>query len=183
LDAALQVDTSSIALAQWSNASAQRVQRLINHRDPKLPQLLSWRGGAATGLNPLQKTVAALHAAIRLRSIPVSTDALAVSDQVEDVASHLPLAVEKLEEQTAFLDSLVAIEAFVASHAFGFRTESAPGRGIALVNDVVLGSVGRFEEDRAVGPIVESVNKSLHERSAEFDRLVEGAWSNCPLLT
>jgi histidine ammonia-lyase len=182
LEAALHVDAMAIAVSQWSNASAQRVQRLINHRDPKLPQLLSGRGGAATGLNPLQKTVAALHAAIRLRAMPVSMDALAVSDQVEDVASHLPLAVEKLEEQAALLDSLVAVEAFVASHAFGFREGSTPGVGVALINEVVMEKIGRFEEDRAVGPIVESLAAALRERSDDFERLVKAAWPNCPLV-
>jgi histidine ammonia-lyase len=182
MEVALHVDAAAIALAQWANGSAQRVQRLINHRDENLPQLLSVRGGAATGLNPLQKTVAALHAAIRMKSLPVSVDALAVSDQVEDVASHLPLAVDKLGQQLAHLQMLTAIEAFVAHHAHGLRGGATRGRAAAAVGDWIVGERAAFVEDRPVGPEIESIRQIILGRSPEAVRLVASAWPTCPLL-
>lgn len=182
IEAALHVDAVAIAIAQWSNASAQRIQRMINHRSDALPQLLSVRGGAATGLNPLQKTVATLHAAIRSRALPVSTDALAVSDQVEDVASHLPLAVEKMGEQVQYLQSLIAIEAFVATHAFRLRAHSIPSRATSLLSTKIFDVVGHFNEDRALGPIVESVAQVLRECRDDITECVGQGWPNCPLI-
>lgn len=182
IEAALHVDAVAIAIAQWSNASAQRIQRMINHRSDALPQLLSVRGGAATGLNPLQKTVATLHAAIRSRALPVSTDALAVSDQVEDVASHLPLAVEKMGEQVQYLQSLIAIEAFVATHAFRLRAHSMPSRATSLLSTKIFDVVGHFNEDRALGPIVESVAQVLRECRDDITECVGQGWPNCPLI-
>jgi len=182
IEAALHVDAVAIAIAQWSNASAQRIQRMINHRSDALPQLLSIRGGAATGLNPLQKTVATLHAAIRSRALPVSTDALAVSDQVEDVASHLPLAVEKMGEQLEYLRSLIAIEAFVATHAFRLRAHLSPSRATSLLSAKIFDEVGHFNEDRAIGPIVESVARVLRDCRDDITECVGQGWPNCPLI-
>jgi histidine ammonia-lyase len=182
IEAALQVDAAAIAIAQWANATAQRIQRMINHRSDALPQLLSVRGGAATGLNPLQKTVATLHAAIRSRALPVSTDALAVSDQVEDVASHLPLAVEKMGEQIQYLQSLIAIEAFVATHAFRLRASSSPSRATSLLSAKIFDEIGHFNEDRALGPIVESVAQVLRECRDDIAECVGQGWPNCPLI-
>ena len=182
IEAALHVDAVAIAIAQWSNASAQRIQRMINHRSDALPQLLSVRGGAATGLNPLQKTVATLHAAVKSRALPVSTDALAVSDQVEDVASHLPLAVEKMGEQVQYLQSLIAIEAFVATHAFRLRASSSPSRATSLLSTKIFDEIGHFNEDRALGPIVESVAQLLRECRDDITECVGQGWPNCPLI-
>lgn len=181
IEVALHVDAAAIALAQWANACAQRIQRLINHRDPDLPQLLSTHGGVATGLNPLQKTVAALHAAIRVKANPVSVDALAVSDQVEDVASHLPLAVEKLEEQVRHIRMLTAIEAFTAHHAHGLRRGASRGRAAQLLDEWMSAECTSFREDRPIGPEVEVVQRVLRQRGQEAIRVVVDEWSAFPL--
>jgi histidine ammonia-lyase len=181
IEVALQVDAAAIALAQWANASAQRIQRLINHRDPDLPQLLSTHGGVATGLNPLQKTVAVLHAAIRMKTNPVSVDALAVSDQVEDVASHLPLAVEKLEEQLRQLRVLTAIEAFTAHHAHGLRKGASRGRAAQLLDQWISTVRPPFREDRPVGAEVEAVQEILVENEVAALGAVAKCWPGCPL--
>jgi histidine ammonia-lyase len=182
IEVALHIDAAAIAVAQWANACAQRIQRLINHRDSGLPQLLSTHGGVATGLNPLQKTVAVLHAAIRAQANPVSVDALAVSDQVEDVASHLPLAVEKLEGQLRNLRMLTAIEAFTAHHAHAFREGASRGRAARLVDQWISRERPPFREDRPLGPEVEAVQRVLAQHEPEAIRAVADEWPNCPLV-
>ena len=80
---ALAFDTLAIALCHLATGSAYRTIKLMNPALSGLPKYLSPIGGASNGFNSLQKTASSLHGEIRLKAMPASLDALAVSETVE----------------------------------------------------------------------------------------------------
>ncbi len=158
---ALTFDSMAIALVQLATAGAQRVIKLQTAHLSGLPKYLSPVGGASTGFNSLQKTVAALHAEIRLKATPASLDALVVSETVEDHATHAMLCVRKLHEQLELMRSLVAIEAMVAAQAVDLRGGARLGRGTQAVFDAVRSAVPMLQADRPSGPDAMRVQVAL----------------------
>ncbi|WP_085882353.1 HAL/PAL/TAL family ammonia-lyase [Oceanibacterium hippocampi] len=163
---ALAFDTLAIAMTHLATASAQRTIKLMTGRLTGLPNYLSPVGGASAGLVPMQKTVAALHAEIRLKAEPASLDALAVSDTVEDVAPQSPLTIRKLDEQTALARWLIAIEALVAAQAADLRfgAEDAAARAGAaggMLHRIVRAACPTLTGDRETGPDADAVHAAL----------------------
>jgi len=148
---ALSFDAMAIAVVQLASASVQRIIKLQTPHLSGLPKYLSPVGGASVGLNAMQKTAAAIHAEIRLKAMPVSTDAVVVSDTVEDHATHAMLAVRKLSEQLLLLQYLLAIEAMVAAQAVDLRKPHSMGVGSAAVHAQVRRVVTPLEQDRPSG--------------------------------
>jgi histidine ammonia-lyase len=109
----------------------------------------------------LQKTAAALHAEIRLLATPVSLDAMAVSDQVEDLASFAGIAAARLDEQAGLLETLVAIEALAAAQGVDLRPPERLGPPLAAVHARIRAVVPRLDEDRPPGADVMAVLAAL----------------------
>ena len=171
---ALACDTMAIVLVHLATASAYRVFKLMNPALTGLPRYLSPVGGASTGFNSLQKTMAALHAEVRLKSTPASLDALPVSDGVEDHAPHTPLAIRKLQEQAALLWTMVAIEALTAAQAIDLRRGGALGAGTRGIYDAVRAAVPMLVEDRELGPDVDEVAAALSSPLPSWEGTGEG---------
>lgn len=148
---ALAFDTMAVALVQLASASVQRIIKLQTPHLSGLPKYLSPVGGASVGFNAMQKTAAAIHAEIRLHAMPASTDAIVVSDTVEDHATHALLAVRKLDTQQSLLRQLLAIEAMVAAQAVDLRPGVGLGAGSAAVHAQVREAVPTLEQDRPTG--------------------------------
>ncbi len=148
---ALAFDALAIALTQLASASVQRIIKLQTPQLSGLPRYLSPVGGASVGFNAMQKTAAAIHAEIRLKAMPASTDAIVVSDTVEDHASHAMLAVRKLSEQLQLMQYLTAIEAMVAAQAVDLRKPAGLGAGSGAVHALVRQVVAPLEKDRPTG--------------------------------
>ena len=159
---ALALDTLAIAHVHLATASAQRVLKLINPHLSGLPKYLSPVGGASAGLAPLQKTVAALLAEIRLCAQPASLDAIAGSETVEDVAPQTPLAARKLATQIDLLHWLIAIEALVAAQAVDLRKPKSLGRVAKMLHSAIRTVVPTLHEDRATGPDVAAVRQAIN---------------------
>ncbi len=147
---ALGFDSLAIALAQLATASAHRVIKLMSPALSGLPRYLSPIGGASAGFNPLQKTVAALQAEIRLRATPASLDAIPVSDAVEDHAPQTPLTIRKLEEQLLPLRMLIAIEALTAAQAVDLRG-TTPAPSTRILHEAIRAEIPMLTEDRETG--------------------------------
>lgn len=158
---ALAFDTLAIALCHLATASAQRVIKLMTPHLSGLPKYLSPIGGASAGLNPLQKTVAALHAELRLRATPASLDSLPVSDTVEDHAPQTPLTVRKLEEQLLPFRMMVAIEAMAAAQAVDLRGARPLGAATKVLYDAVRARMPVLTEDRETGPDADLVLNAI----------------------
>lgn len=180
---ALAGDALSVALTHWATASAYRSQKLINPINNELPRFLSPVGGSSVGFNALQKTIAALHAGIRLRAQPASCDSLAISEGVEDIASQLPLVIDKFDEQVQLLENLVSIEALVACHANSLRSQRESGKAAKVMSAIVGSVIPPFINDRALGVDVERVVRVLREEPSQrsISDLVESGWAYSPL--
>jgi histidine ammonia-lyase len=159
---ALALDTLAIAHMHLATASAQRILKLMNPQLSGLPKYLSPVGGASAGLLPLQKTVAALLAEIRLHAQPASLDAISVSEMVEDVAPQTPLAARKLATQIDLFQWLIAIEALVAAQAVDLRKPKSLGRVTKMLHNAIRSLAPPLHEDRATGPDVASVRQAIN---------------------
>ncbi len=170
---ALAFDTLAIALCHLATGSAYRTIKLMNPALSGLPKYLSPIGGASNGFNSLQKTASSLHGEIRLKAMPASLDALAVSETVEDHAPQTPLTIRKLDEQLVPFRLLVAIEALVAAQAVDLRGRPRLARPTQVLFDAIRAAgVPMLVEDRATGPDVDRV-AALFE-SEEFQHLIAG---------
>jgi len=157
----LALDSLAIAQAQIANSSAQRTVKLMMPNLTGLPKYLSRQGGASAGFVPLQKTVAALLADIRLQAHPASIDAMPVSDGVEDVAPQTLLAGMKLQKQLESLFYLTSIEALVAAQAIDLRSPEQIGDVPADVHACVRSAVPMLDRDRPSGSDIEDVRTAL----------------------
>jgi len=162
---ALTFDAMAIALVQLASASVQRIIKLQTPQLSGLPRYLSPVGGASVGFNAMQKTAAALHAEIRLHSTPASTDAVVVSDTVEDHATHAMLAVRKLAAQLQLMHMLLGLEAMVAAQAADLRQVGGLGAGSAAVYARVRERVAALEQDRPTGRDAMMVAQALRGAS------------------
>lgn len=158
---ALALDSLAIAQAQIANSSAQRIIKLMMPNLTGLPKYLSPRGGASAGFVPLQKTVAALLADIRLQAHPASVDAIPVSDGVEDVAPQTLLAATKLEKQLESISYLTSIEALIAAQAVDLRKPESIGGVPADIFDCVRSAAAMLDQDRPSGTDIAAVRAAL----------------------
>jgi len=162
---ALAFDALAIAVTQLATASAQRSIKLMTGRLSGLPNYLSPVGGASAGFVPLQKSLAALHAEIRLKATPASLDGIVVSDMVEDLATNTVLAIAKFDEQLALMRWLVSIEAMLAAQAVDLRREIEPelslGGATRVIYETVRKATPRLDDDRPTGPDAASVHERL----------------------
>jgi histidine ammonia-lyase len=181
IDLALQGDAMSLSLHHWVESGVQRVQRLINHRDGAMPPLLARGDDGATGLNPLQKTLGDLRARMRHLANPASLDALVVSDQVEDLASQLPLVVDKIDRQLHVFRRVLAIEAFVALQAHALRATSARGRASLLLESVFPELEVPYADGVPIGDVLDRMIVRMDDVATAAQAEIGRWWPSSPL--
>jgi len=160
--ATLALDALSIALTHAAWATALRICKLMTASLSGLPRYLSPAGGASAGYVSLQKTAGSLYAEIRSRVAPTLTDALPVSDTVEDMASHTTLAAMRLGEQVETFRWLSAIEATAAAQAVDLQQDrTALGAAPAVLHAAIRRRVPTLETDREPGRDVEATRAVL----------------------
>jgi histidine ammonia-lyase len=158
---ALAFETLGLAIAQCAAASAARFVQLTGSGRGGLPKYLSPVGGASAGFVPLQKTVAALMAAIRHKANPVMLDFFAVSEGVEDHAPQTALAVEKCREMIALWRQIVAFELLAAAQAVDLQASCILLPELRRVHDVVRSVSAALSQDRPLGRDVQALCDSL----------------------
>ncbi|MDH6234024.1 histidine ammonia-lyase [Mesorhizobium soli] len=158
---ALAFEAFGLAIAQTAAASAARFIQLTGSGRNDLPKYLSPVGGASAGFVPLQKTMAAIVAAIRHKANPVMLDFLPVSEGVEDHATQTPLAVSKTVEMIALWRRLVAFELMAAAQAVDLRKGSRLAPGTARVHAAVRSLVRPLQQDRPHGADAEALYAAL----------------------
>jgi histidine ammonia-lyase len=162
---ALALDAVAIGIAQVASAIAQRQARLKVTRLSGLPRGLvredDGRGDPTrTGLAALSKTAEALVLEIRHRAAPVSIHAIA-SSEVEDDSTGAAQAALRLVEQLTRLRLLVAAELIVAAQATELAAPDRLGAGTAEAQRCVREVVTTVTEDRALGPEVDRIARTV----------------------
>ena len=160
---ALALENLSLAIAMMASGGFQRVQRMMNPTLTGLAKYLSPVGGASAGMVPMQKTAAALLGDIRRAAIPVSFDAMPVSDTVEDLAPMTPAAAHKLDHQLDPFRLLLSIEAMVAAQAIDLREPLAIAELSGDLHRKIRQVSARLECDRALGSEIELVATVIEE--------------------
>jgi histidine ammonia-lyase len=158
---ALAFETLGLAIAQAAAAAAARFVQLTGSGRNGLPKYLSPVGGASAGFVPLQKTVAAILAAIRHKANPVMLDFLPVSEGVEDHATQTLLAVTKCAGMIALWRRLIAFELMAAAQAVDLREGLTLAPATGVIHAAVRAHVASLKEDRPLGPDAEPLYASL----------------------
>lgn len=148
---ALAFEALGLAVGQAAVACAARFTQLTGPGRNGLPRNLSRRGGASAGFVSLQKTAAALLAALRHAAHPVVLDVVPVSEGVEDHATQAPLAVAKTATILDLWRRLVALETMAAAEAVDCRVGHRLGTGTAEIHARVRRSVAPLDVDRPLG--------------------------------
>lgn len=154
---ALALDTLALAVCQTASVSVQRMQRLLTGRLSGLPDDLAAGGPGSSGFGPLLKTGQALLTEIRHRAAPVSLDAPAGADGVEDDASNAAYGAARLPGMLRRLRLVLAVEALAAVQAVELAAPDALGGGPGIVVRAVRGVAPPLTEDRPSGPDAERV--------------------------
>jgi histidine ammonia-lyase len=160
---ALALDAVAIGIAQVASAIAQRQARLKVTRLSGLPRGLVAHDDAdptRTGLAALTKTAESLVLEIRHRAAPVAIHSIA-SSEVEDDSTGAAQAALRLVEQLTRLRLLVAAELIVAAQATELAAPDRLGAGTAEALRCVREVVSTVTEDRALGPDVDRVARTI----------------------
>ncbi len=160
---AIAFDALGLALAQTAMLCVQRCQKLYSPAFSGLALQLTSRGPEHSGFATVQKTLTALYNEIRHLANPASLDCLPVSEAVEDHAPMAPFVVAKTATMVPLLRILAAIELLSAAQATDLRGLSPAelGRGARAAYDAVRARVPTLDEDRPLGPDVESIEALL----------------------
>ena len=162
------------AMARVAATLGGRVVKLMSPASSGLPRFLSPVQEGRNGLATVQKTVAALCAAIGQRTSPMPVWVLPAADGVEDYATMSLSTVEKTREILSRVRMLAAIELLVAAQACTLRGHQlAPGT--ARVMDAVRSVVTPLEEDRPSAPDIRALDTFI--ATGVFDAAMPGASS------
>jgi histidine ammonia-lyase len=162
---ALAFETLGLAIAQCAAASAARFIQLTGSGRNGLPKYLSPVGGASAGFVPLQKTVAAILAAIRHKANPVMLDYIPVSEGVEDHATQTLLAVSKSADMIVLWRRLIALELMAAAQAVDLREGIALAPATGVIHAAVRTHVPALKEDRPLGANANALHAALADGS------------------
>ena len=155
-----------VALSQVAQSSAQRVLRMGDPTFTRLPRFLS-PNDATLAYTTIQKPVSLLATEIRALSHPVSSDALAVAGNIEDVATNGPLAAQRLGQQAVRLRTLLGIELIHAAQAVDLRTRADAQRPVGKGTGAVLAAfrqqVPFLSQDRRLADDIARAERFLDE--------------------
>ena len=115
------IESITLSNAMISNASVQRMQRLMESKISGLNSYLSPVGGKSTGFTPTQKTAASILADIKHLALPINFDVAPVSDSVEDMSAMTPSSAKKLIKQSQLIKLISGMECLVACQALDMR--------------------------------------------------------------
>ncbi len=146
---ALALDGFSLALAQLSQISERRMDRLVNPLVSGLPAFLATDAGSHSGFMIAQYTAAGLAAENRRLAQPASLDGGVTSGLQEDFLAHpTPAALKCL----SIIDNgfqILAIELMAAAQASDWVAREAPrAPGTEAIHAMVRACVPPYHDDR-----------------------------------
>jgi len=174
---AIAADVLAIAAAEIGAISERRIERLVNPALSGLPAFLTREGGLRSGLMMAQVTAAALASENKILAHPASVDSIPTSANKEDHVSMGVTAARKAARAVANTRRILAIELLAASQALEFHRPLETSSPLEAVHRRVRAGVPVYDDDRPLGPDIESVAELV--RSGSF---VADAASICGTL-
>jgi len=121
---AIPMDLLGIAIAELSNVSERRIERLVNSQLSGLPAFLTNHGGICSGFMIVQYSAASMVSENKVYAHPASVDSIPSSMNQEDHVSMGTTAARKAKMILDNAQKVLGIELFTASQAITFRDES-----------------------------------------------------------
>src|SRR5687768_7971082 len=122
------LDLLAIVCADLAAISERRIARLVDPNLSGLPPFLVKDAGVNSGMMMPQIVAAALVADLRLKAHPASVDTIPTDNNKEDHVSMGQGAALKAREAVRLLETVLALELFVAAQALEFLKPLRPGK-------------------------------------------------------
>jgi histidine ammonia-lyase len=167
---ALAMDFAAIALAELASISERRTYLLLEGHDG-LPKLLMQDTGVNSGFMIPQYTAAALVSENKGLCHPASVDSIPTSLGQEDHVSMGSVSAFKLLRVLQNVEWVLAVELLTSAQALDFRSDLAPGDGVAIAHRALRGYIQHAEQDYEVRNDLETCTELLD--SGELLGIVE----------
>jgi len=168
---ALALDFLCMALAELSNISERRIERLVNPMLSGLPAFLVSDGGLNSGFMIAQYTAASLVSENKILSHPACVDSIPTSANKEDHVSMGTIAARKSKATVRNTECVVAIELLCAAQALDLFTNLKPGEGTLAAYRVIRKAIPHLDKDRVLSNDIEKVIRLM--RSGDVLTAVE----------
>ena len=160
---ALAMDFLTIAMAELSNISERRTERLVNPQlSAGLPAFLTEDGGVNSGFMIVQYSAASMVSENKVYCHPASVDSIPSSANQEDHVSMGTTAARKARMVLDNVQKVLGIELFCASQGIYFRGEDKLATATDALYKHIRKSVAPVKEDRV-----------MYTELAKFDRMVK----------
>ena len=156
------LDLLAIVCADMAAISERRIARLVDPNLSGLPPFLVRDPGVNSGMMMPQIVAAALVADIKLKAHPASVDTIPTDNNKEDHVSMGQGAALKAREAVRLLETVLALELFVAAQALEFLKPLRPGRGVERAYQIVRERVTALDNDRYLTPDIEAMIELVH---------------------
>jgi histidine ammonia-lyase len=172
LNLTLTVESLATALAHVARNAFNLCVLLANGGRRGLLANLVMPETIATGFGPILKLAGDLLTRVLADAAPVSPTPLVVAGGMEDEASFLPLAVERMGRQIAALQGLTAVLGLLATQAIDLSGD-IPGGLVGVVRGLVREKASLMVEDRVLSGDIEAL--TTHMSSTEAHQIIVGA--------
>ncbi|MBW1695360.1 MAG: histidine ammonia-lyase [Deltaproteobacteria bacterium] len=160
---ALALDFLCIAMAELSNISERRIERLVNPMLSGLPAFLVRDGGLNSGFMIAQYTAASLVSENKVLSHPACVDSIPTSANKEDHVPMGSISARKCREVVKNTEHVFAIELLCAAQALDLFTNLKPGEGTYAAYRVIREAVSHMNADRILSRDIETVVGLIRE--------------------
>lgn len=168
---ALALDFLCIAIAELSNISERRIERLVNPMLSGLPAFLVSDGGLNSGFMIAQYTAASLVSENKVLSHPACVDSIPTSANKEDHVPMGSISARKCRDIVKNTEHVVAIELLCAAQALDLFTNLKPGEGTLAAYRAIRKKIPHLDSDRILSKDIESARDLM--RSGEILKSVE----------
>ena len=156
------LDLLAIVCADLASISERRIARLVDPNLSGLPPFLVRDPGVNSGMMMPQIVAAALVADLKLKAHPASIDSIPTDNNKEDHVSMGQGAALKAREAVRLLETVLALELFVAAQALEFLKPLKAGVGVDMAYRIVRQHVPMLDTDRYMTPDIEKMIALVH---------------------
>ncbi len=145
---AIAFDLMAIALAELSNISERRLERLVNPALSGLPAFLVEKGGLNSGMMIVQYSAAAMVSENKVLCHPASVDSIPSSANQEDHVSMGTISARKSREVLKNVRRVIAMEMMCACQAIDLRGKKPLGKDTEKAYQIIRQAVSQLIDDR-----------------------------------